>query len=32
MAYAEVKGVGHAPMLVEPDALAAIEALLEAAP
>lgn len=32
MAYAEVKGVGHAPMLDEPEALAAIDALLEAAP
>ena len=32
MAYAEVKGVGHAPMLDEPEALAAIDALLETAP
>jgi pimeloyl-ACP methyl ester carboxylesterase len=32
MAYAEVKGVGHTPMLDEPEALAAIDALLEAAP
>jgi pimeloyl-ACP methyl ester carboxylesterase len=32
MAYAEVKGVGHAPMLDEPEALAAIDALLESAP
>jgi len=32
MAYAEVTGVGHAPMLDEPEALAAIDALLEAAP
>jgi pimeloyl-ACP methyl ester carboxylesterase len=32
MAYAEVKGVGHAPMLDEPEAQAAIDALLEAAP
>jgi pimeloyl-ACP methyl ester carboxylesterase len=32
MAYAEVPGVGHAPMLTEPEAWAAIEALLEAAP
>jgi len=32
MAYAEVPGVGHAPMLDEPEALAAIDALLEAAP
>jgi pimeloyl-ACP methyl ester carboxylesterase len=32
MAYAEVKGVGHAPMLDEPEALAAIDTLLETAP
>ena len=32
MAYAEVPGVGHAPMLDEPEALAAIDALLETAP
>jgi pimeloyl-ACP methyl ester carboxylesterase len=32
MAYAEVPGVGHAPMLDEPEAVAAIDALLEAAP
>ena len=32
MAYAEVAGVGHAPMLDEPQALAAIDALLETAP
>jgi pimeloyl-ACP methyl ester carboxylesterase len=32
MAYAEVPGVGHAPMLTEPQAWAAIENLLEAAP
>ena len=32
MAYAEVSGVGHAPMLDEPQALAAIDALLETAP
>ena len=32
MAYAEVAGVGHAPMLDEPEALAAIDALLETAP
>lgn len=32
MAYAEVRGVGHAPMLDEPEALAAIDALLETAP
>ena len=32
MAYAEVAGVGHAPMLDEPEALAAIDTLLEAAP
>ncbi|HEY4028997.1 MAG TPA: alpha/beta hydrolase [Caulobacteraceae bacterium] len=32
MAFAEVPGVGHAPMLDEPEALAAIDALLEAAP
>jgi pimeloyl-ACP methyl ester carboxylesterase len=32
MAYAEVAGVGHAPMLDEPEALAAIDALLAAAP
>jgi pimeloyl-ACP methyl ester carboxylesterase len=32
MAYAEVTGVGHAPMLDEPEALAAIDALLETAP
>ena len=32
MAYAEVPGVGHAPMLDEPEALSAIDALLETAP
>jgi pimeloyl-ACP methyl ester carboxylesterase len=32
MAYAEVAGVGHAPMLDEPEALTAIGALLKAAP
>jgi pimeloyl-ACP methyl ester carboxylesterase len=32
MAYAEVSGVGHAPMLDEPEALAAIDRLLETAP
>ncbi|MDB5461004.1 MAG: Alpha/beta hydrolase [Caulobacteraceae bacterium] len=32
MAYAEVADVGHAPMLDEPEALAAIDALLKAAP
>lgn len=32
MAYAEVAGVGHAPMLDEPEAMAAIDALLETAP
>jgi pimeloyl-ACP methyl ester carboxylesterase len=32
MRYAEVQGVGHAPMLDEPEALAALDALLEAAP
>jgi len=32
MAYAEVQGVGHAPMLDEPASLAAIDALLETAP
>jgi pimeloyl-ACP methyl ester carboxylesterase len=32
MAYAEVTGVGHAPMLVEPEALVAIDTLLETAP
>lgn len=32
MAYAEVPGVGHAPMLTEPQAWAAIENLLETAP
>jgi pimeloyl-ACP methyl ester carboxylesterase len=32
MAFVEVPGVGHAPMLDEPAALAAIDALLEAAP
>jgi pimeloyl-ACP methyl ester carboxylesterase len=32
MAVAEVPGVGHAPMLDEPEALSAIDALLEAAP
>jgi pimeloyl-ACP methyl ester carboxylesterase len=32
MAFAEVNGVGHAPMLDEPEALAAIDALLETAP
>ncbi|MGZ5986254.1 MAG: alpha/beta fold hydrolase, partial [Caulobacteraceae bacterium] len=32
MAYAEAQGVGHAPMLDEPEALAAIDALLETAP
>ncbi|ADG12533.1 alpha/beta hydrolase [Caulobacter segnis] len=31
MAYAEVPGVGHAPMLTEPEAWAAIEKLLETA-
>jgi pimeloyl-ACP methyl ester carboxylesterase len=29
MAYAEIPGVGHAPMLDEPEALAAIDSLLE---
>lgn len=32
MAYAEVPGVGHAPMLTEPEAWAAIEKLLHEAP
>jgi pimeloyl-ACP methyl ester carboxylesterase len=32
MAFAEVTGVGHAPMLDEPEALAAIDTLLETAP
>ncbi len=32
MAYAEVPGVGHAPMLTEPKAWAAIEKLLQTAP
>jgi pimeloyl-ACP methyl ester carboxylesterase len=32
MAYAEVPGVGHAPMLTEPKAWTAIENLLEVAP
>ena len=32
MAYAEVAGIGHAPMLNEPEALAALDALLEIAP
>ena len=32
MAYAEVPGVGHAPMLTEPEAWAAMENLLETAP
>jgi pimeloyl-ACP methyl ester carboxylesterase len=32
MAYAEVPGVGHAPMLTEPQAWTAMENLLEAAP
>jgi pimeloyl-ACP methyl ester carboxylesterase len=32
LAVAEVPGVGHAPMLDEPEALKAIDALLEAAP
>jgi pimeloyl-ACP methyl ester carboxylesterase len=32
MAYAEVPGVGHAPMLTEPEAWAAIENLLDEAP
>lgn len=32
MTYAEVPGVGHAPMLTEPEAWAAIENLLETAP
>ncbi|WP_297507616.1 alpha/beta hydrolase [uncultured Caulobacter sp.] len=32
MAYVEVPGVGHAPMLTEPEAWGAIEKLLEAAP
>ena len=32
MAYAEVPGVGHAPMLTEPEAWTAIENLLETAP
>ncbi len=32
MDYAEVNGVGHAPMLDEPEALAAIDTLLETAP
>ena len=32
MAYAEVSGVGHAPMLDEAEALTTIDALLEAAP
>jgi pimeloyl-ACP methyl ester carboxylesterase len=32
MAYAEVPGVGHAPMLTEPEATAALAAFLDAAP
>ncbi len=32
MAFAEIPGVGHAPMLDEPQALAAIDALLKTAP
>jgi len=32
MAYTEVEGIGHAPMLDEPQALAAIDALLRIAP
>ncbi len=32
MAFAEIAGVGHAPMLDEPQALAAIDALLKTAP
>jgi pimeloyl-ACP methyl ester carboxylesterase len=32
MAYVEVAGVGHAPMLDEPEALAAIDALLQKSP
>ena len=32
MSYVEVSGVGHAPMLDEPQALTAIDALLKAAP
>jgi pimeloyl-ACP methyl ester carboxylesterase len=32
MAYVEVEGIGHAPMLDEPQALAAIDALLRIAP
>ena len=32
MAYVEVPRVGHAPMLDEPQALAAIDGLLQAAP
>ncbi len=32
MAYVQITGVGHAPMLDEPEALAAIHALLETAP
>jgi len=32
MAFAEIAGVGHAPMLDEPQALAAIDALLDTAP
>ena len=32
MAYAEIPGVGHAPMLDEPEALAAIDTLLEITP
>ena len=32
MAYAEVEGVGHAPMLDEPEALGALAAFLDAAP
>ncbi len=32
MAYAEIPGVGHAPMLTEPQAWAAIEKLLDATP
>jgi pimeloyl-ACP methyl ester carboxylesterase len=32
MAYAEIPGIGHAPMLDEPSALAAIDALLMMAP
>lgn len=32
MAFAEIEGVGHAPMLDEPEALAAVDALLKTAP